>query len=458
MNQQDKLIVRGSVRRRLLIALLGGVMLVWLGAAAVTAWETRGEMQELLDAHLAQSASFLTAQIGHEINEVELEHARSGHKYAPKVAFQIWERGQTLLLHSADAPSTRLAVSDEGFSDSGLNGHLWRVYSVWDAQHEYLVQVGEAADAREHLADEILKKLAQPLLVSLPLLGLLIWVAVGVALKPIDRIGADLAQRDPKYLAPIGGDVPGEMAPMVQHLNGLLDRVRSSLEGERRFTSDAAHELRTPLAALKTQLQVAQAATDDTVRRRATDHALAAVDRATRLVEQMLTLARLEHDAWQTRAVAVDLHQTAAQVLAEAAPLAAEKQIRLALEGEPGVNIKGHAGLLSVLIRNLVDNALRYSPPRTEVSVRVISAARRATLEVQDQGPGIPAAERDHVMRRFHRLEGETAPGSGLGLSIVARIAQLHQAEWVLSDGEGGRGLKASVEFKRPDGTSASQA
>ncbi len=447
MSQQEKLIVRGSVRRRLLIALLGGVMLVWLGAATVTAWETRAEMQELLDAHLAQSASFLTAQIGHEVDEIELKHAQSLHKYAQKVAFQIWGQGQTQLLHSADAPSTRLSDVDEGFSDSNLNGHVWRVYSVWDAQHEYLVQVGEAADAREHLADEILKKLVQPLLVSFPLLGLLIWFAVGTALKPIDRIGADLARRDPTYLAPIAGESPAEIAAMVQRLNSLLERVRSSLEGERRFTSDAAHELRTPLAALKTQLQVAQAATDDTARKRATDHALAACDRATRLVEQMLTLARLEHDAWRTQRETVDLHQLAAQALADAAPVAAEKQIRLSLEGEAGLNIKGHAGLLSVLIRNLVDNAMRYSPLQTEVNVRVIRSAAGVMLEVEDQGPGIPAAERDHVMHRFHRMEGETAPGSGLGLSIVARIAQLHQAELVLSDGAEGRGLKVSVGF-----------
>jgi two-component system sensor histidine kinase QseC len=451
VTQPIKLIVRGSVRRRLLIALLSGVMLIWLGAAALTAWETRAEMQELLDAHLAQSASFLTAQIGHELDEIELEHAQSLHKYAQKVAFQIWGQGQTLLLHSTDAPSSKLSEVDEGFSDSTLNGHVWRVFSVWDAQHEYLVQVGEAADAREHLADEILRKLVQPLLVSLPVLGLLIWFAVGASLKPIDRIGADLARRDPKYLAPIVGEIPSEIIPMVERLNSLLERVQSSLEGERRFTSDAAHELRTPLAALKTQLQVAQGAADDAVRKHAMDHALAACDRATRLVEQLLTLARLEHDAWKTQGEAVDLHQLAAHVLAETASSAAVKQICLSLEGEPGLTIKGHAGLLSILIRNLVDNALRYSPPRTEVSVRVASAAQGVTLEVRDQGPGIPTAERDNVMRRFHRLEGEAAPGSGLGLSIAARIAQLHQAELVLSDGTDGRGLRVSVGFTQSD-------
>lgn len=441
------MIIRGSVRRRLLATLLGGVMLVWLTAAAVTAWETRAEMQELLDAHLAQSASLLSAQIGHEFDEVELEHAQPLHKYARNVAFQIWAQGQTLLLHSADAPQVKLSETEEGYSDATVNGRNWRVFSHWDARHEYLVQVGEAADAREHLAGEILKKLVQPLLVALPLLGLLVWFAVGASLKPLDRIGAAIARREPKYLAPIEGEVPQEIAPMVQRLNSLLERVQSSLEGERRFTSDAAHELRTPLAALKTQLQVAQGATESGERERAIGNAIAAGDRATRLVEQLLTLARLEHDAWQTQGESIDLHQLAANALAEAAPAAAEKHIRLSLEGEPGLKIQGHAGLLAILLRNLLDNALRYSPPQTEVSVRVARTAQGAMLQVQDQGPGIPAAERENVLRRFHRLEGSETAGSGLGLSIAARIAQLHQAQLELTETDEGRGLRVVVAF-----------
>jgi two-component system sensor histidine kinase QseC len=448
VNQQDKSSIRGSVRRRLLATLLGGVAVVWLGAAALTAWETRAEMQELLDAHLAQSASLLAAQIGHEFDEVELEHAQPLHKYAHNVVFQIWAEGRILMLHSADAPAVRLSAKDEGFSDIELDGHAWRVFSLWDAQREYLVQVGEAADAREHLAREILEKLVQPLLVSLPLLGLLIWFAVGASLKPVDRIGAALARRDPKYLAPIEDEVPKEIAPMVNRLNGLLERVRSSLESERRFTSDAAHELRTPLAALKTQLQVAQGAADSREREQAISNAIEAGDRATRLVEQLLTLARLEHDAWQRQGEPVDLHQLAAQVLAEAAPLAAEKQIALSLEGEPWPVIQGHAGLLAILLRNLIDNALRYSPAQTAVSVCVSRETDTVVLEVRDQGPGIPAAAREQVLRRFHRLEGAEAGGSGLGLSIAARIAQLHGARLELSDAAEGRGLRVRLCFE----------
>lgn len=439
--------VRGSVRRRLLFMLLGGVMLVWLGAAAVTAWETRSEMQELLDAHLVQSASLLVAQIGHDFDEIEAEHAESLHKYARNVAFQVWEDGRKLLLHSSDAPASRLSASEEGFADATLQGRGWRVFSVWDARHEYLVQVGEATDAREHLAREILRKLVQPMLVALPLLGLLIWFAVGASLKPVGRIGAALAKRDPSYLDPIESEAPAEIAPMVERLNGLLERVRSSLDNERRFTSDAAHELRTPLAALKTQLQVAQGSAEAADRQRAIANAVLATDRATRLVEQLLTLARLDHESWRHHAEAVDLHRVAAEVLAEAAPLAADKRIGLSLSGPPGLAVKGHAGLLAILLRNLVDNAVRYSPPDTAVDVKLGEAADGATLEVQDQGPGIPPAERENALRRFHRLDSEASSGSGLGLSIVARIAELHQARLQLLEGPDGRGLRVRVTF-----------
>ena len=444
--------VRGSVRRRLLVLLLGGVMLVWLGAAVFTMHETHDEMQELFDAHLAQSASLLAAQVSHEIDEheideVEQEHAENLHKYARNVAFQVWQNGKTLLLHSTDAPATRLSTQNEGFSEAVLGGRQWRVYSLWDTHHEYLIQVGEAVDALEHLEIEILKKLALPLLLSIPLLGALIWLAVGASLKPIGRIGAALAQRAPDNLAPIADEVPVEIAPMVDHLNTLLAKVQSSLENERRFTSDAAHELRTPLAALKTQLQVAKGAANDAERARAINQALQAGDRATRLMEQLLTLSRLDHDTLRQHAETVDLYRVAADVLAESASAASEKHIRLSLTGEPGAAVTGQADLLGILIRNLVDNAVRYSPPDTEVEVRIGKEQGLTTLEVLDQGPGIPASERENVLHRFHRLAGEDTSGSGLGLSIVARITELHQARLELLEGPNGQGLRVKVVF-----------
>lgn len=456
------LAVRGSVRRKLLGALLGGLAAIWLAAALVTAWETQDELGELLDAHLAQSASLLAAQLGDELEElaeaedhgegpegVELEHAEALHRYARQVAFQVWAGGTRLLLRSADAPTARLSAIESGFSDATVGSRSWRVFSVWRPEREYLVQVAEAREARQRLTGEVLEKLVQPLALALPLLGLIVWVAVGAALRPVGSIADAIARRGPGFLAPIEGEVPAEIAPMVQRLNGLLARVAGTLEDERRFTSDAAHELRTPLAALKAQIQVALGATDAGEHARALDFAVTASDRATHLVEQLLTLARLDSDAWRSQAGPVDLRALAAQGLADAAPAARAKRIELALEAPEGVRVPGHAGLLSVLLRNLLDNAIRYSPEGTTVTVRVLPGSGSVTLGACDQGPGIPAQARAAALRRFHRLEGTEAPGSGLGLSIVARIAELHGARLTLQDGEAGRGLWVSVALPR---------
>jgi two-component system sensor histidine kinase QseC len=450
------LAARGSVRRRLLGALLGGLSAIWIAAAVVTAWETQAELRELLDAHLAQSASLLLAQLDEDLDEIgehedgiEVEHAESRHRYARNVAFQVWGRGGRLLLHSADAPTARLSDTETGFSDATVGDRDWRVFSAWGGKRRYLVQVAEVADARRRLTEEILERLVRPLALALPLVGFLVWVAVGTALRPVGRVGDEIARRGPGFLAPIAGSVPVEIAPMVERLNGLLARVDASLEGERRFTSDAAHELRTPLAAVRAQIQVAAGAVDPRERARALDQALVACDRATHLVEQLLTLARLDSDAWRSRAATVEIHGLAARALAEAAPAAGERRIELALEGEAGVRVAGHEGLLGVLLRNLLDNAIRYSPDGGAVTVRVVGGAGEATLSVCDQGPGIPPHERAQVLRRFHRLEGTAAPGSGLGLSIVARIAELHGARLTLADGDGGRGLCVAVALPR---------
>ena len=447
MSRQDNLVVRGSIRRRLLTMLLGGVLLIWSGATVVATLEIRAELQEILDKHLQQSASLLLVQAGHELDEVELDAMGTPGGSAPDVVFQVWEGGRGLIARSSNAPLTKLAALDSGFSDSRLRGKSWRVFGAWDAQQRYLVQVGESAAAREHLYFEAAEYLLFPLLFALPVFGLLIWLSVGAALDPVDRIAQELAGRDSNKLTPISGEVPAEISTMVERLNNLLERVHLSLESERRFTSDAAHELRTPLAALKAQLQVAQGATDKPSREKAIVNAITAGDRATRLVEQLLTLARLEHDAWQSQAEPVNLHQIAVQVLAEAAPAAAEKHIQLALSGSPNARVQGHAGLLAVLLRNLVDNALRYSPAASAIEVTVSETAEGATLDVLDQGPGIPVAERELALQRFHRLGGESSSGSGLGLSIVARIVQLHNAKLELLEGADGRGLRVNIAF-----------
>ncbi len=277
-----------------------------------------------------------------------------------------------LRLHSVNAPNdARLSAKIEGFSDADIDGRRWRVFSGWDADHRYLVQVGERREARDEIVAKIAKNLSWPLAVALPALGLLIWLGIDRALHPLRVIGRQVEHRAPDNLAALeAADVPSEVAPLVDSLNRLFGRVRSSIENERRFTADAAHELRTPLAALRAQAQVARTAADDAQRARALDNVIAGCDRASHLVEQLLTLARLEPEGLRSQEPC-ELRELAQLAVADIVPAAHAKSIDVDLEADGAVTIPGDARLLRILLRNLLDNAVRYSPPRTAVHVRV---------------------------------------------------------------------------------------
>jgi two-component system sensor histidine kinase QseC len=434
-----------SLKARLLAALLAALALVWLGTALYSYFETRHEISRLLDAHLAQSASLIVAQLGHELEEIDLEHAPQLDKHAHRVAFQVWEGGTILRLHSANAPPERLSPRTEGFSDATIDGKRWRVFSAWDARHRLLVQVGERDEARREIAAGVATGLLAPLAFALPALGLLAWLVIARALRPLRALGAQVAAREPDSLGALAApNAPGEVLPLVASLNALFARVARMIEHERRFTADAAHELRTPLAALKTQAQVALGATGDAERRRALENVLAGCERASRLVEQLLTLARLEPGELRERARRFDLREVARRTLAEVAPATLAKSVDLELaEGAPE-SVEGYPELVSILIRNLVDNAVRYGPVGGAVRVEIADGA----LSVTDQGPGIAPEERARVGERFYRVLGNEASGSGLGLSIVRRVAEIHGAAVRLEDGPEGKGLRVTVAFR----------
>ena len=436
-----------SLKQRLLLGVLASVACVWAATSAYSYFDTRHEIDELLDAHLAQSAALIVAQLGHELEEIDLEHVPSTDNGAGRVAFQIWERGTLLRLRSADAPSSRLSRREEGYSNASLDGQGWRVFSTWDARHRFLVQIAERDEARRDITAGIATTLLVPLLIALPILALFVWLTVGRAIKPLDRLGHEVEQRKPdnlRALAPAGA--PREVVPLVRNLNALFDRVGRLIENERRFTSDAAHELRTPLAALKTQAQVAKGATDDAARQHALDGVIEGCDRATRLVDQLLTLARLEPDAART-AGSADVAAIARQVVAELAPFALSKDVEVEVRGAETLLVDGHPDLLSVLLRNLVDNAIRYSPRQSTVSVDVDRAEENARVRVSDQGPGIPPDDRARIGQRFYRVVGTGETGSGLGLSIVRRISEIHGAQLRFEEGENARGLRVVIEF-----------
>lgn len=436
---------RHSIKRRLLVVLLLVTLLAWGVTLVFSYRDTRHELDELLDGHLAQSASLLIAQVGHEADDLDTEHAPPLHRYSRNVAFQVWEKGQKLVLHSASAPNTPLSSTHEGFSNSDIDGKPWRVFSAWDDTRRFLIQVGERREARDALAGTVAENLLRPMLFTLPVLGLLIWFGVARGLRPLQSLSGQVAQRRADNLAPLEDDiVPAEVLPLVEGLNQLFARLRDSLDAERRFTADAAHELRTPLAAIMSQAQVARAAAADAERQRALDNVVLGCTRAARLVDQLLTLARLEPERLKP-GESCDLRALATEVIAELAPAAVGKNIELQLAEGAAVRVPGVAPLLGILLRNLIDNAIRYSPSASRVQVAIVRHDDNAVLSVADQGPGIPPEARELVWERFYRVLGTEQSGSGLGLSIVKRIADLHRAHVSLAPGEGDKGLRVQV-------------
>ena len=436
-----------SLRLRLILFLTIILGVAWLVAAWFTHIESREEIDRLFDAQLAQSAQVLLGTTRHELHErIERgdDEVSASHEYEQKLAFQIWDE-KNLLLRSSTAPVVAMSQASEGYSESLINGEQWRVLTRWDARHEFMIQVAEPLAGRESLAHHITLKMLLPTFIALPVLLILIWFGVGAGLRPLQLLKREIKQRTANHLEPVAmAGVPEEVTPLVKALNDLFARLEEAFEGERRFTADAAHELRTPLAALRIQAQVAMRSTEVEVRHAALENVLRGVDRATRIVEQLLTLARVDPESTVAGYKQVDLASLVAPVMRDLAPQAHAKQIEISLEESNVCKVLGDEVQLSLLLRNLLDNAIRYTPVGGRVTVSALNLDG-IRLEVRDTGPGIPAAEREQVLQRFYRITGSGEEGSGLGLSIVSRIAELHGASLELKDNEAGQGLLVRV-------------
>jgi len=441
-----------SVRRQLLVLLLSTVSGAWAVAAGVSFRDARHEVSEVLDAHLAQTASLITVQRDgdEDHDEVDTEHAPVLHRYGRRVMFQIWTGGTVLGLHSQQAPSTPLSPIRDGFSDATIDDARWRVFSTWDAKDRILVQVAEHFSERDELATAIARNFVVPLAIALPVLGLVIWAAVGRAMQSLTVVDRQVSSRTADNLTPLDvADAPSEIGALVTSLNALFARIHGLIEQERRFTADAAHELRTPLAGIRAQAQVARGATNEAERARALDGVITGCDRATHAVEQMLTLARLAPDAVSFQPTSVDLGAVLQETIRELAPAALARQIEIELTHDQPVFVSGDAGLLAILCRNLIDNAIRYSRPSTIVDIALDAGEATACIRIRDAGPGISAEQRANIGRRFYRVPGTHASGSGLGLSIVQRIIDLHRGTLRLESPPTGVGLQVSIELPR---------
>ncbi|MEW5850912.1 MAG: ATP-binding protein [Myxococcota bacterium] len=446
-----------SLRTRLLVLLVATSASTWGAAAWWIYRDTHHQVDALFDAQLAQSARLLLAQASHELaeedddeegKELDLSEGR-GHPYERRIHFQVWDRSGRLRFRSSRAaPTTPLTQHDSGFSDENVNGAPWRVFALWDRHHRVQIQIGQEHRVREELSRGIVARTMAPALVGLMVLAVLMGWAVRRALQPLNALAREVERRAPEHMAPLEvAQVPTEVDPLVRSLNTLLRQLDRALAAERQFTADAAHELRTPLAAIKAQAQVAQASPDEETRRHALSQLVAAVDRTTHLVQQLLTLARLDPQQTLPERTPTDVRAVTREVLAELAPAALDRNTELVLHDGPTPTISGNTALVATLIRNLVDNAIRHSPTGGTVAVRVQDRDGAVELEVTDQGPGIPPDERERVFQRFYRAAGAAEGGSGLGLAIVQRIAELHGATVLLEPAGPGVGLRVRVRW-----------
>jgi two-component system, OmpR family, sensor kinase len=429
-----------SLRRTLVVALVAAVTAATAAGALATYRVARGEIDAIFDYHLRQLAL--------AVRDQALGLSGAAPRPARDVDFVVQIFGPYgVRVYASSAAPDLPPPSDLGFATLETEAGRWRAYAI--AVGPEVIQVAQPLAVRGQLAFGAAARTLRPLLFLLPVLALAVWSVVGRALAPLDRLARGAAARSAATLAPFPeAGAPEEVLPLVRSLNGLLGRLDAALAAQRAFVADAAHELRTPLAALKVQAQLAARAADPAARAAAMRDLEAGLDRATHVVAQLLTLARAEPGAGGAAAEErVALGPLVAQAVADHAPLAEAKGVDLgATRCDGRALVRGDPAALRTLLANLVDNAIRYTPRGGRVDVAAGADGGRAFLEVSDSGPGIPAAERERVFARFYRRPGAAEGGSGLGLAIVRAIAARHGAAVSLGDAPGG-GLVARVEL-----------
>ncbi|MCL5965900.1 MAG: ATP-binding protein [Deltaproteobacteria bacterium] len=431
-----------SIRRRLLVWLLSASLMACALAGAFTYYEAREEVDELFDRQLRQVALSLRHQ------EVFLPAASGGGPGSEEeddVVVQVWNR-EGVLAYASRPGVLPPRSSRSGFGTVSRDGDRWRLFVLTEPART--IQVAQPLSARREISAGIAMSLLAPSLALIPALGILIWIAVGRGLRPLAAVAAGVGRRNPSAMEPLPErNLPKEIAPLVRELNDLLERLSQAMEAQHRFVADAAHELRTPLAAVDLQLQIVERSVTAEEKAAAMARLKGGIHRASRLVQQLLTMARLEPEATPHRLTRLDLADLVRTSVAEWSPAAQEKGIDLGLAHADPARIDADAEQLQILLGNLIDNAIRYTPEGGRVDVGLLGDETGARIVVEDNGPGIPEREMTRVFDRFYRCAGTGAPGSGLGLAIVRKIAERLGGRVTLEAGHGGRGLRATVRF-----------
>lgn len=455
-----------SIRRRTLMLVLLLLTVMTSAIAAISYRDATHEIEEIFDARLAQSARILQALvIGlyeadlHEDEERNLQQAFAdalndeaaisgiGHPYESKIAYQVWH-GEQLLIRSNNAPDIIGHQSLPGFSRLYDEEFQWISFTLQTRSEHlpFVLIVSERDDIRGELVASVVWHTLIPELVGIPLLAFMLWLAIGWGLQPLKQLAMQIKRMNPARLRPITLSTPvSELIPVQQALNRLLDDTERLIAREQRLIADAAHELRTPLAVLRIHADNALNAGNEQDRNEALQHLRAGVERSTRVVGQLLTLARLEPDSEVVPAAVNVLEETRLQ-LAALMPLAWEKRIEIGLDADESLNwhMALEEGALETLLQNLISNAVKFSPAGTSIDVLLAQEVGHLLIRIVDHGPGVSPADKEHLAERFYRRG--TQAGAGLGLSIVKRIAERHGGCLRVWDTPGG-GLTVQAEF-----------
>lgn len=433
-----------SLRTRLLWFLLAAISLTAVAQASIAYRAARAAADTIFDYHMQQMAMSLRSGLPNSGPGAASEGTPDEENF--DFVVQVWSAdGVRVFESAARAALPQRAVL--GFSDVKAHGTTYRVFSMQSRSH--IIQVAQDMAARRQMASTLALRIIGPVAVMAPLLMLVVWWVVSVSVAPVSRVRRQVAERQVDDLSEVSeAGLPDEIRPLVHELNLLFGRVRHAFDAQTSFVADAAHELRSPLAALKLQAQSLRRATDDAAREVAVGRLTAGIDRATRLVEQLLVLARQQASAATgARPQPVALAEIARLAVADAAPSAQAGGVDLGLSHAEESEVAGHPDALRILVRNLLDNAVKYTPPGGTVDLEVRRVADALVLSVDDSGPGIPEPDRERVLDRFYRIAGSETTGSGLGLAIVKSIAELHGATLALDRSKRLGGLRVEVSF-----------
>lgn len=443
-----------SIRGRLTVILIGMTCLVWLFAVIWIHVSTQSRLQKVLDARLMEAARMVNSLLTERRVEVSpdgdggqlsLKPLDDFPIYESQLFCQIWALNGKLVGRSESAPGERLTNVANGFSDTIVAGERWRVFAIENTQLGVRVMVGDSVSVRKHLVQNVVTGVVLPALLLLPILAILIWLCVRRGLNPLSSLARTLSKRDARDLRPLPEDnLRSEIAPAVSALNDLFHRVEEARERERNFAIFAAHELKTPLAGLKTQAQIAEGAKDDAMRANAVRQIAAGVDRTSRLVNQLLDLAALETGDELEPPAPEPACQLLVSISTDMRMLAAHRGVKIELPNNLPLVSMQYPHLFTLAMRNLIENAVNHSPEGGTVRCNLEKADDRLIFTVEDDGPGIPPQEMAHVTERFYRGSNRSENGSGLGLAIVQMAASRMNGTIELHNRSEG-GLRASL-------------